>query len=81
MQKAVVSTSVGAEGIRYTKGENILIGDTPDDFADQVVNVLDDKSIAAAIGPKARQLVLEHYDWKIVGEKLKKIYEEITRER
>src|SRR6202034_846428 len=42
MGKAVVSTTIGAEGIEYTDGKNILLGDAPQDFADKVLFSLND---------------------------------------
>src|SRR5205814_1766721 len=42
MGKAVVSTSVGCEGLDAVDGENILVRDTPDAFTDAVVEVLHD---------------------------------------
>lgn len=41
--KAIVSTSVGAEGINYTNGKNIVIADLPKDFIKAVVDLLKDE--------------------------------------
>jgi len=76
LSKAIVSTSIGAEGIEYTDGRNILIGDTPQEFADKVLLALNDRSRSREIGIEARKFVCEKYDWNIIGEKLKRIYEE-----
>jgi len=78
LSKAIVSTSIGAEGIEYTDGKNILIGDSPRDFADKVLLVLNDKQRSREIGVDARQFVCGKYDWNIIGQKLKTIYEEPT---
>ena len=40
MKKAVVSTTVGAEGLSITDGDNILIADTPERFSKCVVDCL-----------------------------------------
>lgn len=63
MKKAIVSTSVGCEGLRVTNGENILIADTPEDFADRVVKVLTDDGMRRRLEENARKLAKE-YDWK-----------------
>jgi glycosyltransferase involved in cell wall biosynthesis len=63
MGKAIVSTSVGCEGLNVSHGENILIADSPWDFADQVVRVLHDESLRRGLEQNARALALE-YDWK-----------------
>lgn len=77
-RKAVVSTTVGAEGIACTKDVDIVLGDTPQAFANQVIVLLKDPQKREALGTAARKLVLEKYDWRIIGKKLNKIYEEIT---
>jgi polysaccharide biosynthesis protein PslH len=68
MGKAVVSTSIGAEGLPVTSGENILLADTPRDFADRVVLLLSDSSERARLGDAARRLVQEKYSWAKVSE-------------
>ena len=81
MQKAVVSTTVGAEGITYTDGQNILLADTPEKFTQQVLFLLNDSQKAKDIGQAGRTLVREKYDWNTIGQKLYKIYEEIGNVR
>jgi len=76
MGKAVVSTSIGAEGIEYTDGKNILLGDEPQDFADKVLLLLNDPQRSQSIGLEARQFVCGRYDWNIIGQTLKRIYGE-----
>ena len=76
LSKTIVSTSIGAEGIEYTDGKNILIGDSPQDFADKVLLVLNDPQKSREIGIEARKFVCGKYDWNIIGQKLKTIYEE-----
>ncbi len=78
MGKVVVSTSIGAEGIECTDGQNILLGDQPQDFADKVLSLFNDPQRSKDIGLKARQFVCERYDWDIIGQKLNAIYEEKT---
>lgn len=63
MKKAIVSTSVGCEGLRVTDDENILIADTPEDFADKVVKVIMDDGMRQKLGENARRLAKE-YDWR-----------------
>src|SRR6476619_1446959 len=50
MEKAVVSTTVGAEGLPVVDGEEIVLADTPEAFAAAVVKLLRDESLAAEIG-------------------------------
>jgi len=75
LSQAIVSTSIGAEGIEYTDGKNILVGDSPRDFADKVLALLNDPQKSKKIGMEGRKFVCEKYDWNIIGQKLKTIYE------
>jgi glycosyltransferase involved in cell wall biosynthesis len=59
----VVSTTVGAEGLPVRDGEHLVIGDTPDAFADACAALLRDPPRASAIGTAAQTLVREHFDW------------------
>jgi polysaccharide biosynthesis protein PslH len=70
MGKAVVSTSVGCEGLLAHDGENILIRDTPESFADAVADVLADKDSRDALGRRARETVESHYDWEVIGRQM-----------
>jgi sugar transferase (PEP-CTERM/EpsH1 system associated) len=67
MGKAVVSTTIGAEGLPVTDGEDIVIADRPDRFAQAVVGLLRDTDARRRIERAARRLVVEHYDWSAVA--------------
>lgn len=77
----VVSTTVGAEGIAVTHGENILIADTPRKFADAVCRVLNDREFADRLGRNGRALVERTYTWDAVGERLHAVYEQVLGAR
>ncbi len=66
----VVSTSSGAEGIRYTNGLNILIADDAIHFAEQVVEILSRPEKAKEIADQAFRFVQNQYDWNIIGEQM-----------
>jgi len=66
MGKAVVSTSIGAEGLPVANGENILLADTPKAFADSVLLLFSDAEARERMGRAARQLVERHYGWSAV---------------
>lgn len=78
MGKAVVSTSIGAEGIDYTEDADIVLADRPEAFAQKIVSLFNDNEKRKALGAAGRKLVLEKYDWNIVGEQLNRIYEDLT---
>jgi sugar transferase (PEP-CTERM/EpsH1 system associated) len=63
MAKAVVSTTVGAEGLPVTHGRDIDIADEPSGFAHAVVHLMRDAEARRAMEAAARRLVVERYDW------------------
>ena len=77
MGKAVVSTTIGAEGLALRDGEEIIIADEPKDFADAVIQLLTDPSLRQKIGEKGRERVEQDYDWRNIGKKLLTVYESV----
>lgn len=76
MGKAVVSTSVGAEGLPVRDGENILLADTPENFASAVVSLLGDPNRRWQLGAASRSLVEENYSWPKVAESFARTLQE-----
>jgi sugar transferase (PEP-CTERM/EpsH1 system associated) len=79
MGKAVVSTTMGAEGLPVRHGENIILADDPADFACQVIQLLRDPERRAQLGRAARQLVEENYGWPAVGAHFDRIMHTVVR--
>ncbi len=77
----VVSTSKGAEGLAVTPEEDILIADTPEDFARQTVRLLDDPNLRARLAANARRLVEHQYTWDRIGAQLSDIIENAAAHR
>jgi polysaccharide biosynthesis protein PslH len=76
--KAVVSTTVGCEGIDVTPEEDILIGDSPEEFARQVTRLFEDEALQTKLAANGRRLVEEKYSWKKIGDDLNRAYELIA---
>jgi len=72
MGKAVVSTSVGAEGLPVVAGRDVAIADAPEEFATQVLRLLRDPVARGAIETAARGFVSLHYDWRAVAGSLER---------
>jgi len=67
--KPVVSTTIGAEGLHFCNGQEILLGDDPASFADACIQLLKDERFATHIGIRARSVVVRSYEKaKIVRE-------------
>ena len=77
MGKAIVSTSVGAEGLDLKDGEEIFIADEPKVFAEAVTRLLKDPSLRRRIGESGRARVEQDYDWRSISEKLHQLYTKI----
>jgi len=73
----VVATSVATEGLPLKQGKDVLVADSPDDFAQSVINVLNDKKLQRTIGTNAQSIVRNRYDWKKIAERLETIYNEV----
>ena len=67
MQCPVVTTSLGCEGLDVTDGREVLIADSPSEFADRVVELLLDPAKRQVMGQAGRRLAEQHYDWHIIG--------------
>jgi glycosyltransferase involved in cell wall biosynthesis len=74
MGKAVVSTSVGCEGLDAVDGQNILIRDDADGFAAAVVQVLSDEALRTRLERNARRTAEETYSWEVIGHRLRASY-------
>ena len=75
--KCIISTSIGAEGIACTQDKNILIADTAEQFAQKIINCLDDESLVHTIGKNARLLAEQDYDNDKITAQLTKFYTKI----
>ena len=74
MGKAVVSTSLGAEGLEIAEGENILIADTARDFAKHVMLVLEDSLVRSRLEEGARGIAEREYSWDVLGKRMRSLY-------
>jgi polysaccharide biosynthesis protein PslH len=70
MGRAVVSTTVGAEGLNVVSGRDILIADGPEAFTDAVLRLLDEPSRCRKLGEEGRKLVEEQYGWDALAQRL-----------
>ncbi len=81
MGAAIVSTSLGAEGIEAVPGRDLLIEDEPAAFAQAVNNLLAEPALVARLGQSARQLAVGRYAWSGAAKSLEKFYREILNDR
>ena len=70
--KAVVSTTVGAEGLDVHSGKDIVLSDTPEDFAKSVAALMHDAEARRRLGQAATELAAT-YGWPRIGAKFGQI--------
>ena len=80
MAKAVVSTSIGAEGLPVKSGEHLLVADTPTSFAESILQLLRDPSAREQLGRRARLLVEQNYSWVVVSNGFAQVLESVVRQ-
>ncbi|MBC8104250.1 MAG: glycosyltransferase [Cytophagales bacterium] len=77
MSKAVVSTTVGCEGIEVRADEHLRIADTPEAFANAVIAMQERREEAAAMGRRGRALVEQRYSWASITDDLESFHQEV----
>ncbi len=75
---AVITTRLGAVGLLVKNKEEILIADDNQEFADSVVEVLNNKDLYEKITKNARNLVEEEYNWENIAKELEKAYRSVV---
>jgi len=81
MERPVVATSVGAEGIMATDRENIMIADSEADFAERVIELLKDRNPRRRVAQEGKRLIEQKYRWETVVEALEKEYFRVLENR
>lgn len=74
MKKAIVTTSIGSEGIDVINRDHVLMADDPVDFAESVVQLFKDRALARRMGVRGREFVSGAYDWKVVMNRMDNAY-------
>ena len=77
MGKAVVSTTIGAEGIEYTNVKNIMIGDKPEEFYSAIKELYENPALSQQIGRSAKDLINDRHNTDKIIQRLVTFYQEI----
>jgi len=78
MGKAIVSTSVGCEGLNVDDGKNILIADDPEDFADKTIELIKNTGMRIILEKNALELA-KSYDWDLIKEGQEAVYQDVAK--
>jgi sugar transferase (PEP-CTERM/EpsH1 system associated) len=79
MGKAIVSTSIGAEGLDLVDGKDILLADTDEIFAQKVIALLNNKELRMSLSNNGRANVEKKYAWNVIGPLLLDVYSNIVK--
>ena len=79
MGKAIVTTTVGCEGLKVTDGKDISIADEPKEFSKKVIDLLEEGEKRRSIGNRARELSLT-YDWESICGLQENAYQDVMRQ-
>ena len=77
----VVSTMLGAEGLKVANGENILLADDDRELAEKIMTIVDDETRRSNIVAAARALIAERYEWSKLGTSLAHVYSNLAAAR
>jgi len=75
----IVSTTIGAEGLDYMPGKDLLLADTPAEFAEACLRLLDDSAARKQMASNAQQMVEERFSWKTAARAFESILEQCSR--
>jgi succinoglycan biosynthesis protein ExoA len=73
-RKAVVSTSIGAEGLGLEAGTHLLTADSPHEFAERLTELLESPQERRELGKKGRKLVTECFGWDGIARALEAVW-------
>lgn len=81
MQKCIISTTLGAEGINFEDGKNILIANNRDEFYNAIKRCITDEEYCREVGLNARKLIEQQYEISIVVNNLVDFYQSLVGRR
>ena len=77
--RAVVSTSVGAEGLDLEPGRHLLVEDGAQAFAAATVRALTDRELRARLAADGREEARRRFDWPALGDRFADVLERAAR--
>ncbi|MEP6936214.1 MAG: glycosyltransferase [Nitrospirota bacterium] len=81
MQKATVATSMSIDGLDLADNREVLLADTPQDFAEKVVRLLNDQKAAQQLGANGLARVQGQHSWAAMGKELETAIQSVMTAR
>ena len=76
-QCAIVATTTAASGLGSSISQFLTLADKPQEFANAVLELLQDSNRRQMMGTKAQEYVQTHYDWAVIAPRLLQVYAEL----
>lgn len=77
----VVSTTIGVQGLPLVHGRDVLVADSPDEFANAVVALLGDQQLQKRLSENAQQIVRGLYGWQTIAGTLDEVYRRVSERK
>ncbi|MBE7176878.1 MAG: glycosyltransferase family 4 protein [Mucilaginibacter polytrichastri] len=77
MEKCIISTTIGAEGISCEPGTHLFIADDKEAFYEAISRCLSDEQLCRQIGKKAREHALARHDYRKIAQQLSTFYRQV----
>lgn len=71
----IVTTSIGCEGIAVENGRHLLVADSPQEFAQATLRLLEDRAFANTLARNGRELIEKDYDYHTAYRQVNLVYE------
>jgi sugar transferase (PEP-CTERM/EpsH1 system associated) len=77
MEKAVVTTGIGCEGLAMVDGEHLVVANDPQSFAEETARLMSDRKLAAELGRSGRVLAERDYSWSVIVHRLERFHSQL----
>jgi glycosyltransferase involved in cell wall biosynthesis len=78
LKTPVIATSKGAEGLEVVHDEHLLIANSPEEYTQQTLRLLQDEQLREKLVSKAYKLVEEKYDWAVIMPKFINLVDQVV---
>lgn len=75
----VVTTTLGLGSLKAKPGREILLADSPEQFAQMTITLLQNAELAREIRQKARDFVVEKHSWEVAASQIEELYNQILK--
>ncbi len=78
MKLPCVTTSIANDSLRAQEGKDVLIGNTPYEFAEHLIALLRDQQLRDQLAENGYAFVCDNYSWDAAGEKLEGVLQNVV---